>query len=226
MAATLTKVPAHVGIVFVRAVLALALFSLGLLACSGPEGKPGSAGPPGPMGEVGPTGPTGPAGPMGPPGQNGQPGPEGGTPILLTDPDSTTLTFADGAAIQEFASYRVIAPAAGFFMIRTHFNGTVAKRDGSTRCYVAVRVRLDQEPTPLVLQNVGVFEAPAAGRLDVSVAAPLAGRIEVQEGQNIQIRLELQRQTDDCADGLGPTVIAQITGQTEVAWFRNNIQTR
>ncbi|MEQ8978426.1 MAG: collagen-like protein [Deltaproteobacteria bacterium] len=197
-----------------------------LAACSGPDGSPGSPGPQGPMGAPGPTGPTGATGVQGAAGAPGQPGPEGGTPILLTQPAVATLTFADGPAIQQFDSFRVVAPGSGYFMIRTNFTGTVAKRDGSTRCYVSVRFRLDQEPVPLVLQNVGVFDAPAVGRLDVSVAAPLVGVVPVDVQDTVLVRLELQRQVEECADGNGNTQIAQITAQTEVSWFRNVIATR
>lgn len=178
------------------------------------------------MGQPGPTGPTGATGVQGPPGLPGQDGLEGGTPILLTQPAQFTLTFAEGGAIQQFDDFRVVAPGSGYFLIRTNFTGTVAKRDGSTRCYVALRVRLDQDPVPLVLQNVGVFDAPAVGRLDVSIAAPLVGVVPVDTQDTVRVRLELQRQVDECADGNGNTVIAQITAQTEISWFRNVIATR
>lgn len=51
--------------------LSVALLSLLLAACSGPQGPQGQAGAPGE------TGPAGPAGPMGPPGPKGDPGPQG-----------------------------------------------------------------------------------------------------------------------------------------------------
>lgn len=206
--------------------LTTAVCALALVACSGPDGSPGEAGPVGATGAVGPTGPTGATGVQGSPGDPGQPGLEGGTPILLTQPAIATLTFADGPAIQQFDDFRVVAPGTGFFLIRTNFTGTVAKRDGSTRCFVSVRVRLDQEPVPLMLQNVGVFDAPAVGRLDVSVAAPLVGVVPVELQDTVLVRIELQRQVDECADGMGNTQIAQITAQTEVSWFRNMIDTR
>lgn len=195
-------------------------------ACSGPDGVPGTAGPQGPPGAAGPAGPTGPTGAPGPRGVDGDPGPEGGTPILLSTPAAVQLLFSDGGAIQQFDTFEVIPPGDGYFLIRTNFTGSVAKRDGSSRCIVAVRVRLDQDPVPLVLQNVGVFEAPTVGRLDVSVNAPLVGTVAVQAAEPVLVRLELQRQTDECADGNGNTQIADIRAQAEISWFRNTLATR
>ncbi len=51
--------------------LSVALLSLLLAACSGPQGPQGQAGAPGERG------PAGPAGPVGPPGPKGDPGPQG-----------------------------------------------------------------------------------------------------------------------------------------------------
>ena len=57
--------------------LAVAVLSLVLASCSGPQGPQGQAGPQGQQGAAGPPGPTGPAGPAGPKGPEGPPGPAG-----------------------------------------------------------------------------------------------------------------------------------------------------
>lgn len=59
------------------ACISVALLSLLLFGCSGPEGKQGQAGPPGPRGVAGPVGPAGAKGDAGPPGPMGAPGPKG-----------------------------------------------------------------------------------------------------------------------------------------------------
>jgi collagen triple helix repeat protein len=58
----------------------IALATVLLVGCSGPQGPQGQAGPPGEKGEAGPAGPAGPkgdAGPAGPPGEKGEAGPAG-----------------------------------------------------------------------------------------------------------------------------------------------------
>jgi hypothetical protein len=57
--------------------LAVAMLSLVLASCSGPQGPQGQAGPQGQQGASGPPGPTGPAGPAGPKGDAGPAGPPG-----------------------------------------------------------------------------------------------------------------------------------------------------
>jgi hypothetical protein len=57
--------------------LAVAMLSVVLASCSGPQGPQGQAGPQGQQGAAGPPGPTGSAGPAGPAGPKGDPGPEG-----------------------------------------------------------------------------------------------------------------------------------------------------
>ena len=57
--------------------LGVALLSLVLASCSGPQGPQGQAGPQGQQGAAGPPGPTGSAGPAGPAGPKGDPGPAG-----------------------------------------------------------------------------------------------------------------------------------------------------
>jgi Collagen triple helix repeat (20 copies) len=70
------------------ALLFVALLSLVVAGCSGPQGEQGKAGPqgeqgkagpPGPQGVAGTTGPAGPKGDSGPPGPMGPPGPKGDT---------------------------------------------------------------------------------------------------------------------------------------------------
>ena len=56
---------------------AIALATLLLVGCSGPQGPQGQAGPPGEKGEAGPAGPKGDAGPAGPKGDQGPPGAAG-----------------------------------------------------------------------------------------------------------------------------------------------------
>jgi len=57
--------------------LTVAMLSLVLASCSGPQGPEGQAGPKGQQGAAGPPGPPGSAGPAGPAGPKGDPGPEG-----------------------------------------------------------------------------------------------------------------------------------------------------
>lgn len=65
------------------AMVCVALTSIVLVACSGPQGPQGQSGTPGPAGakgeagSAGPMGPSGPKGDLGPPGPAGQPGPKG-----------------------------------------------------------------------------------------------------------------------------------------------------
>src|SRR5438477_8831432 len=55
----------------------IALATLLLVACSGPQGPQGQAGPPGEKGAKGDQGPPGPKGDQGPPGPKGDQGPPG-----------------------------------------------------------------------------------------------------------------------------------------------------
>jgi hypothetical protein len=199
-----------------RALLAAAL----VLACRGkigPQGNPGSEGVEGP---AGPAGPAGPPGPIGLPGSDGFDGREGGTPFLLTNPFSRVLQYGDGEAVLELGQQAIIAPEDGSLIVRAHFNGTVAKRDGATLCRVRVGVRQDQEVVQLVSQTLGIQEAPALGRLEVSASASLVGIVPVVQNQAILLRLELQRFDADCAMGAGATQISQMIGQLDVSFYR------
>ena len=201
-----------------RAALVAAILPLG--ACEGRAGAPGPAGPQGPSGPAGPAGPEGPAGTPGEQGVDGQPGPEGGTPVLLTTPDMVTLTGEQADAVIELGQHTVRSPLPGYLLIRAQFTGTVSKRDGAARCYVAVRLRLDQDPVPVAQDNLGVFDAPANGRIDTSVSAALAVLIQVEEDTDRVLRLEIQRGVDDCVASPADQV-AVMTGQLEVAYHRN-----
>lgn len=72
--------------------LSVALLSLLLAACSGPQGPQGQAGAPGERGPAGPAGPVGPPGPKGDPGPQGQagpPGPVGGAGFRIVTGEKT-----------------------------------------------------------------------------------------------------------------------------------------
>lgn len=153
-------------------------------------------------------------------GQDGQDGREGGTPYLVSNPFSRVLQFGDADAVLELGQQTVVAPEAGTLLVRAHFGGTVAKRDGATVCRVQVGVRKDQDAIQLVSQNVGIREAPAAGKLETTVGASLVGQIPVQAAQSVLLRLEMQRFDDECANGAGATQIAQIFGQLDISFHR------
>lgn len=204
--------------------VASALF--GLFACSGDQGVPGNPGPQGDRGPTGATGPMGATGPAGPTGERGMDGLEGGTPVLLTNLQSSIIQFGDQDQVKEISRLTVVAPGDGGLLVRAHFSGIVAKRDGSALCRVTVGVRRDQEATQFLSQNVGVFGAPVAGRLELSVGTTLTGLMPVNAGQEVIFRLEVQRLDPECADGLGPTLVAQIFGQLEFGFHRYTLTTR
>lgn len=197
-------------------VLAASLF----VACTGDPGQPGNPGPQGDPGPAGATGPQGPIGPTGPEGRAGIDGREGGTPFLLTNRFLGTLQFSDRDAVLEIGAVTVVAPDNGGLVVRAHFSGTVAKRDGSGFCRVWVMVRRDREPVPFLRESMGIAGAPAAGRLDLSVATTMAGVVPVAAGQSILLRLEIQRRDEICADGAGPTQIAELFGQLDLGFHR------
>jgi hypothetical protein len=208
--------------------LAVAL-ALAATACSGDQGPQGN---PGPQGDRGPPGATGPAGARGEPGPDGRAGldgREGGTPVYLT-PASTPfrgeLQFGDGEQVIELGQLTVTAPGDGALLVRAYVSGTVAKRDGSGFCRVTVAVRRDRDAAPFLRQNVGVFGAPVSGRLDVSVGTTLAGQLPVSAGQEVLLRVELSRFDDQCADGAGPTLIAQLAAQLELGFYRVGLTAR
>lgn len=202
-----------------RAAALLALALLGA-ACKGEQGAIGNPGPEGPRGEPGATGPTGPPGPVGPTGAPGQDGLEGGTPYLLTNPFPGTIQFADADIVQELVQLPVVAPGVGQLVVRAHWTGTVAKRDGSGFCRVEISVRKDQDPTPFLTDQVGIFGAPVAGRLDLGVHHTQIGTLDVQPGDVVRLRVELGPAHPECADGDGPTQIARLAARLELGFHR------
>jgi hypothetical protein len=162
---------------------------------------------------------------MGSMGNQGLDGAEGGTPILLTNQQVGTITYADGAAVISVMQQAVNVPISGVYLVRAHFSGTVAKRDGAARCRVEVSLRRDQEPVALALQNVGVFEAPLAGKLEISVGASIVTALDVTAGSQILFHLETKRLDPECASGAGAERVAQIFGQLEVSYHRYGIPT-
>lgn len=200
--------------------IAAALLLASACADRGPPGNPGPEGPPGPRGE---TGAKGDPGVQGPQGQNGRDGEEGGTPILLTNVQQGAITFADNDNVISILQLRVAPPQTGALLVRAHFSGTVAKRDGASRCRVEVSLRRNQETIALGLQNVGIFEAPVAGKLETSVAASIVTQVEATAGQEILFHLEAKRADPECAAGAGAERVAQIFGQLEISFHRYQI---
>lgn len=210
-----------------RGLALAAAAALALCGCKGAPGEPGNPGPEGPEGAPGATGATGATGPQGAQGIQGLPGREGGTPFLLTNRFRRVLQYGDRDATLELAApVDVVAPDDGELLVRAHYTGTVAKRDGSGFCRVEVRLRLNQDPAPLLAQNLGIFGAPVAGRLDLGVHTTLAGVIPVQAGEVVRMRLELRRVDPECADGEGPTQIADMFGQLEISFHRVRLATQ
>jgi hypothetical protein len=105
-------------------------------------------------------------------------------------------------------------------MVRANFSGSVTKRDGGQLCRVEVSLRRDQEATPLALQNVGVFDAPLAGRLELGVAAHLISLVDVTANQEVLFHLEARRIDADCAAGAGAERVAQLLGQLAITFHR------
>jgi hypothetical protein len=153
-------------------------------------------------------------------GDRGMDGAEGGTPYLLTNVQQATITFADADNVLSVLQQRVRAPETGAFLVRAHFSGTVAKRDQAARCRVEVSLRRDQQVVPLVLQNVGVFEAPAAGKLEIGVGTTLVAQIATMPAEEILFHLEVKRADPECAVGAGAERVAQIFGQLELSFHR------
>lgn len=86
---------------------AVALLSIGLAACSGPQGPQGQAGPAGEKGVDGPAGPAGPPGPQGdrgPQGVAGPPGPAGSAGFRVVTGDKTIACNADGVLVSMVCS--------------------------------------------------------------------------------------------------------------------------
>lgn len=203
-------------------ILAAALLLCAACADRGPPGNPGPEGPTGPKGDRGERGEQG---AIGPTGMNGRDGAEGGTPILLTNPQIGTITYADAGNVISVMQQGVNAPLDGVYLVRAHFSGTVAKRDGAPRCRVEVSLRRDQEVVALALQNVGIFEAPLAGKLEISVSADIVTAIPVTAGSQMLLHLETKRLDPECTAGAGAERVAQIFGQLEISYHVYSIPT-
>ena len=147
---------------------AASLGLLTLISCSSEPPKVGNPGPQGPSGPAGATGATGVTGPSGTPGTAGR---EGGTPTLVTNPFSGVLRYQDGDTVQELFSQSVSAPDAGALVVRVYFEGSVTKRDGARGCLVTVSVRRDRDTVALDTRNVGVIDAPEAGRTETTIGS-------------------------------------------------------
>lgn len=205
----------------------LALVACALLfACDGDKGETGNPGPEGPAGQPGMTGPAGPTGETGPMGTPGQDGLEGGTPYLLSNRVGGIIQFADVALTQELLQIPVVAPLDGDLLVRAHWTGKVAKRDGGGWCSVTVGIRKNQEPTPFLTQDVGIFGAPLAGRLDMSASTTLVGTVPMRAGEVALLRVELGPADPECADGAGPTLVAQLFAQLELGFHRVRLSTQ
>ena len=198
----------------------LALLVASALSCRGKTGEPGNPGPEGPPGPQGEQGPPGAMGEQGLPGEDGMDGLEGGTPFLVSNPFSALLQYGDGPAVVEIGQQQITAPDDGTLLVKSHFSGVVAKRDGANLCRVRVGVRQDNELQQLISQSVGINEGPVAGRVELSVGATIVGQIPVARGQPVLLRMEMQRLDDVCADGAGATQIAQIFAQLDLLFYR------
>ncbi len=90
--------------------LSVALLSLILVACSGPQGPqgqagaPGEKGTPGPAGSAGPPGPMGLAGPKGEAGPAGPPGPAGSAGFRIVTSEKTAVCAADEVLVSVVCS--------------------------------------------------------------------------------------------------------------------------
>lgn len=197
-----------------------------LAACTGDPGETGNPGPEGPAGQVGATGPTGATGAQGPMGEPGLNGLEGGTPYLLSNRLMGQIQFADAAQTQELLQVPVVAPQDGDLLVRAYWTGKVAKRDGSGWCKVTVGIRKNQEAVAFLSDEVGVFGAPLAGRLDLTASTTLVGAVAMRAGEVALLRVELGPADPECADGAGPTLIAQLFAQLELGFHRVRLATQ
>lgn len=189
-------------------------------ACKGDEGPAGNQGSVGAPGATGPAGTIGAAGPVGEPGQDGPDGLPGGTPYLVTNAFDGVIQYGDGAQIIPLGDVTLVPPMDGGFLVRVHYRGAVAKRDGTGFCNVSVRVRQDGVPGPLLEERVGVRGAPVAGRLELSVGGSMQTLVQAPAGAAVTLRLEIQRFDDNCADGAGPEQIARIAAQVDATFHR------
>lgn len=167
-------------------------------------------------------------GPTGAVGPTGMPGAEGGTPFYVTQLQSRPLQYGDMDNVLEVFQQRLVAPENGVFLVRLYFSGTVTKRADGASCLVQVSVRKDQDPLPILTQNVGILDGPIGQRLEVSVGGTLAARMDVTAAQSTLFRFEIRKADADCAPAGagGATQIAQIFGQLEVQYFRRELSTQ
>jgi Collagen triple helix repeat (20 copies) len=82
----------------------MALATILLAACSGPQGPQGQAGAPGEKGAAGPAGPMGPKGDQGPPGPMGPPGPAGITGFRIVSGEKTVSCNEDEVLVSVVCS--------------------------------------------------------------------------------------------------------------------------
>lgn len=207
-----------------RALFALATLALAA-ACkgeAGPVGNPGSIGAPGPDGPAGPPGAMGPAGATGTPGLNGL---EGGTPFVLTNAFEGVIQFGDGAQTIALGSVDLVPEQDGAYLVRVHYRGSVAKRDQTGFCRVAVRVVQAGVPGALLEELVGVHGAPVAGRLELSVGGTMQTLVQAIRGAPVTLGVEIERFDDNCADGAGPEQVARIAAQVDATFHRFSVPT-
>lgn len=189
-------------------------------ACTGDVGVQGNPGPEGPPGAAGMTGGTGPQGTIGPQGTGGLDGREGGTPYYLSNRIEGVIQFADVGLTKELLQLPVVAPDDGELVIKAHWTGTVAKRDGVGFCRVKVGIRKNQDPTPFLSDDIGIFGAPLAGRLDLGANLTQVGSVTVRQGEVVLLRIELGPADSECANGAGSTQIARLFPQLELGFHR------
>ena len=200
------------------------LVSVLVEACSAGAPKVGNPGPQGPSGPPGAPGVTGATGPAGTPGVAGR---EGGTPTLLTNPFSGVLRYQDGDNVRELFSQSVTAPDAGALVVRVYFEGSVVKRDGAGDCLVTFSVRRDRDTLALDTRNVGMIDAPEAGRTETTVGGTLVAQVSVAANELVNLRVEAQKFSDGCIPqgAAGPTQFAELRARLEAQFFRFSLPT-
>ncbi len=205
-----------------RRALAVGLWLAGASACAGDPGVQGNPGPEGPPGAAGSVGGPGAQGEIGPQGMAGLDGREGGTPYYLSPRmlEPGTIQFADVGLTQELQQLSVVAPDDGELVIKAHWTGTVAKRDGVGFCRVKIGIRKNQDPTPFLSDDIGIFGAPVAGRLDLATNLTQVGAVAVRRGEVVLLRIELGPADAECANGAGSTQIARLFPQLELGFHR------
>lgn len=207
-----------------RVVLALSIIAA-LAACKGEDGPTGNQGSVGPKGPQGPAGAAGTIGGVGAAGMNGPDGEEGGTPYLLTNALDGVIQYGDGDNTVELGNVQLVSPIDGGFLVRIHYRGTVAKRDGVGFCRVAIRLMQNDDLNPVLEELVGIHGAPTAGKLEISVGGSMITLVPAPQNQPVRLRVEIQRFDERCADGAGPTQIARIAAQIDATFHRFALNT-